>query len=214
MSKHLDHVLKNQNEKKTNPFISKGSQFKETQLNPEMSEEIPTSLTEIENQINKLHGKSWEILWLIGKRLLEIKEKYLKDLDYLNISDYAKEKFNFSHTTTVHAINLSNNFSLSCTRNFGSKLRLLLPLENNMKDKYLEWMEKESPTYKQIQDKIKEETKPKIGRPKQDVNLSKTKMTVDFKRMGRFIPKEKSNDFLKELNELIDKYSTKQEDLN
>ncbi|MDH4128048.1 MAG: hypothetical protein OEV44_04805 [Spirochaetota bacterium] len=205
MSKHLDQIRKNQTEKQ-NPFAIKGGGFKETQINPELSDEIPDLLDDIEKQIHKLDSRLWDCAWLIGKRLIIIRERFLQDLGYLNISDYAKDKFNFSHATTVRFIFLAKTFDQSTARNFGSKLRLLQPLDDLNRQKLLEWIEKENPSFQEIEEKIKSENK-KLGRPKKEISLSKVKMIVDFRKMGVEIEKEKEKEFLKRLEALIKEYS-------
>lgn len=167
---------------------------------------IPNSLDEIENQIIKLKGKMWEFSWLIGKRLIVIREKYLKDLGYLNISDYASEKYDFSHGTTMNIIFVAGTFTQSQTFDYGSKLYLLRPLDETKKQKYLEWMKSQNPTANEIRNLIKSEIK-KPGRPKKKINLGKTKLTVNFKEMGITIKKDCEDEFLKRLEDLITEYS-------
>ncbi|MDH4129103.1 MAG: hypothetical protein OEV44_10140 [Spirochaetota bacterium] len=167
---------------------------------------IPESLDEIEKEISTLKNKMWEFSWLIGKRLIVVREKYLKELEFTNISEYANEKFNFSHGTTMNIIFIAKNFTQSQTFDFGSKLYLLRTLDDNTKHKYLEWMKNSNPSANEIRERIKSEIK-KAGRPKKEISLSKVKMIVDFRKMGVEIEKEKENEFLNRLKALINEYS-------
>lgn len=185
------------------PHRKAGVNFSDT----DVYNRIPDNLNEIEIQIDRMVGKTWEYAWYIGTRLNIIDKDFLQETKYSSINEYAKERFGFSYRTIDNFRFLSKHFSRTQALAYGSKLYLLSKLDNNEKQNYLEWIEQENPTYREIEDKINSEFK-KPGRPKQDINLSKSKMTVDFNRIGKYIPKEKQEDFLNELKELIEKYSS------
>ena len=180
--------------------------FEEKYVHPEFSEEIPEHLSDIESQIKKLNGKVWECAWLIGKRLIVVREQFLDGTEFTNISEYAKARFGFSHTTTVRFIYLANHFKKSSVLNFGSKLYLLSKLDDENRQKYLDWMKEDNPSYQTIEERVKSEFK-KQGRPKKDINLTKTEIKIDLRKMGLSINKEKSDEFLKELEALVRKFA-------
>ncbi|MDH4130045.1 MAG: hypothetical protein OEV44_14905 [Spirochaetota bacterium] len=181
--------------------------FREESIHPEMSEDVPDLLEEIEKQIYKLKDKTWEIAWLIGKRLIKIKEKQLlKNTKYTTLDDYIEDKFEFSRRSAYNFIYLAHNFNKVHTSAHGYKLVLLQPLEDLKRQKYLKWIDKENPSANDIREKIKSENK-KLSMPKREISLSKIKMTVDFKKMGVEIEKEKEKEFLKKLEALIREYS-------
>ncbi|MDH4129808.1 MAG: hypothetical protein OEV44_13705 [Spirochaetota bacterium] len=204
MSQALNKLLKEG--KNPNQLVQMGKSFTQSKVELEMSESIPESLDEIENQIKKLKGKSWEIFWYIGKRLVFIKENFLRTTEYTNISDYAKAKFDFSHGTTVNCIFIAKNFSLSHARDFGSKLRLLQPLDIEKRQAYLEWFEKENPTFREIEDRIKSETK-KLVNSKEKYFIGKSKIIINLNELGKSIKKDKSDEFLKKLEALVLEYA-------
>ncbi len=180
--------------------------FEDKYVHPEYSEEVPEELDEIESQIMKLNGKVWDCAWLIGKRLIVVRELYLDGTEFTNISDYAKDKFGFSHTTTVRFIYLANHFKKSSVLNFGSKLYLLSKLDEESRQKYLDWMKEESPSYKTIEERVKSEFKTQ-GRPKKEINLTKTEIKIDLRKMGLSIIKERSGEFLQELEALVRRFA-------
>ncbi|MDH5681125.1 MAG: hypothetical protein OEZ36_06045 [Spirochaetota bacterium] len=206
MSKHLEQIKKNK-DVKINPFAQKGGGFKESQINPELAIEVPDSLEEIEDQITKLDTRIWESAWLIGKRLIAVRDMYLKDLGFINISEYSKEKFGFSHATTVRFIFLASTFDISTARNFGSKLRLLQPLNDSEREKYLDWIKENNPSFREIEDKIKSENK-KPNRSQKKIDINKTKITVNLKEMGLKIEEKKQDEFLNRLTMLIEEFSS------
>ncbi len=208
MSSYLEK-MKNNISKNTNLVDPpEGGSLQDKYTKPEMSDKIPEDINKIENQIFKLKDRMYEVAWLIGKRLIIIRDKHLKDLGYTNISEYSQEKYDFSHTTTVRFIFIAKHFDRSSAQNFGYKLTLLQKLNEQQRKEYLEWMEKENPTVREIEQKIQSELK-KIQRPMQPINLTKTKLTLDFKTMNYYIPKEKSTNFMNEIEELVKKYGIK-----
>ncbi|GMT49217.1 MAG: hypothetical protein IEMM0008_0756 [bacterium] len=69
-------------------------------------------------------------------------------------------------------------------------------------------MKLKEPTYREIEERIKSELKKEINTPEK-FSLSKSILKVNFKEVGGVIPKEKTQDFLKDLDLLINKYVTK-----
>ena len=203
MGSYLDKVKKNKDKNSVNPPGVGALQDK--YVNPEMSETIPESLDELETQIGKLNGKVWECAYHIGKRLIVVRDSYLKELGYTSVTEYGLEKFGFTSDVVSRFIFLANNFGIAVVRQFGSKLRLLQGLEEDDRINMLTWMEKENPTFAEIQEKLKPEKK-SAGRPKQDINISKSKITIDLKKIGLHIEKDKQPDFLKALETLIKEY--------
>ncbi len=190
-------------------LVQMGKSFSQSKVESELSGTIPESLEEIESQIKKLTQKSWEIFWYLGKRLDFIRKNYLDSLPFTNISEYAKAKFDFSHGTTINCIFISKNFSISHARDFGSKLRLLMPLDEKKRVEYIEWMTSEHPTFRQIEERIQKEKV--LTHPVQsikDININKTKMIVNFKEMGIEIKQDKQDEFIDRLTALIKEYSS------
>lgn len=177
-----------------------------TIIPPELTDNIPNSLNEIEEQINNLQGHYWKVSYHIGKRLIEIKEKYLAETGFENIYTYALDKFGIGQRTCYNYIYLATNFNALQVTAMGYKLVLLQSLEKNDFQKYLKWIEKENPSLREIENKIKSDY-PKQGRPLEPINLSKSKLTIDFRIMQKKINNDKRNDFLEELTKLIEKYS-------
>ncbi len=192
----------------TGSLLQKGNTFRKELAEPETSEEIPDDLEEIENQIHKLKDRLWEMAWLIGKRLILVKDKYLDATEFLNIGDYSKEKFGIEKRTTYRFIFIADNYDKMTARTLGSKLRLLEPLDDEKRKEYLKWMKLKEPTYREIEERIKSEMKKEINQPEK-FSLSKSILKVNFKEVGGMIPKEKTQDFLKDLDLLINKYVTK-----
>lgn len=205
MAKFSDKI-KQSKQNKTN-IISKADSFGDpTNFSPEMSENIPDDIEEIESQINKLKERMWKAAWLIGKRLINIRENHLEKLGYDNIHAYAFDKFEFKHATTYRFIYMASNYDLFSAQRIGAKLHLLQSLDEEKRKLYLEWIEKDNPSYRDIQQRIKDETK-KPGRPKNNLSISKKKITVNLNQMKReLIPTEKEK-FINELNTLIEKYT-------
>jgi hypothetical protein len=174
--------------------------------NGQLDDYIPDKLIEIEAQIKKFEGNIREYGWQIGKRLNEIDKNYLKETGYDNIKDYALNTFGYSFTTTTNLKKIASIFTKEHARDFGSKLRLLSGLEENDIKKYLSWMENDDPTFREIEEKLKKDF-PKKGRPKKTININNTILKVDFRKLGKNIPKEKQKNFLKALEKLIEKYS-------
>jgi len=170
--------------------------------------EIPDSLEEIENQIADLHSQVEINGWHIGQRLIAVKNNYIDNTEYKNIYDYAFEKFKMGQTSTKYLMFVASAFTECHVRDYGSKLRLLQPLDENKRKKYLEWIEKDHPTFHDIEEKIKAEKMVKIGRPTQEISLQKTQLVVNFKKLGISIDKNKKAEFLEEIKKVIKKYSS------
>ncbi len=198
-------IAKGEISKPIDPHRKTAGGFEETLIKPELSEIVPTNIDEIEAQIVKLQLHITKCGWLIGKRLLSIEDNYLEATAYQNIAEYAEDKFGFKRTTAYNMIFVARNFTLVQSIELASKLYLLYPLDKNDREKYVEWMMAKKPSRKEIEERIKSEIN-KVGRPKKDINLSKTKLTVDFRLMKKSIPKEKQNDFLNDLKKLISEY--------
>lgn len=211
MASQLDKIKKNMQAGKISvpkdPHRPNAGGYEDSIIHAELSEHIPDNLEEIESQISKLTNRMWETAWLIGSRLSVIKEKYLSALGYLSITEYANEKFELSSDMTSRFVFIAKNFTIADARQFGSKLRLLSSLDPLEMKKYLEWMKEENPTYREIESKLKEDKGQKLGRPKKEISLTKTTLTVDFKKLGVSIGSEKSQEFLQKLQELIMEYS-------
>lgn len=186
--------------------IAKGNEFSDEYKNPELSEFIPDELEIIEHQIEKLKSKTWESAWHIGKRLIVIREKHLENTGYTSILEYAVNKFAFSDRTVKRFMFLAKNFDKGTALSLGSKLYLLTKLDEKQKQKYLDWIQENNATYREIQQKLLEDFPP-AHRPKKEINLSQSKLTVDFRKMKTKIPKEVEEDFLRELKKLIQRFS-------
>ncbi|MDH4129442.1 MAG: hypothetical protein OEV44_11835 [Spirochaetota bacterium] len=210
MNKHLDKILeaKKQLGKPVEQIKQQGGGFKQF-VDPENSEIAPESLIEIESQITKLKNKISEFGWLIGKRLIAVRENHLEETNYNNIAEYAEDKFGFKRSTTFNLIFIAHNFSKVQALGFGSKLYLLQRVNEKDRKKYLDWFEKENPSFRDIEEKIKSELNRELSKPKENINLNKVKLTVDFRKMGGIIPEEKSDDFINDLKALITKYLKK-----
>ncbi len=186
-------------------LLQKGNTYRKELTEPEFSEDIPENIEEIELQINSLKNRMWEVSWLIGKRLLVVKDKHLEGTEFLSISDYAKSKFGFERRTTYRFMFIAKHFDQVTARTLGSKLRLLEPLNEDKRNAYLEWMKNDNPTFREIELKIKEENK-KDPISKEKFLINKNLLKVDFQQIGTSIPENKTDDFLRELEELIKKY--------
>lgn len=185
----------------------KSGGFEEKFTLPELSEKLPDKITEIEKQIFKLNDRTWETIWHIGHRLNEINIKFLNETSYKSISEYALETFEFSQSNTSNYMNISANFSLNHARNFGSKLRLLLPLDSQTREKYLEWFEKDNPSFRDIEEKIKQSTSAKKIPKKKVISISNKSISIDLLTLGKKINKNKVDEFERKLNDLINEFS-------
>jgi len=181
--------------------------FREEAIYPEMSEILPDTLEQIEEEIQTLNSRVWECGWYIGKRLLYIKENYLTELNYSSISEYANEKFNFGTDLTSRFIFIANIFDIADVRQFRSKLRLLQGLDRDEIDNYLEWMKSENPTYKELENKVKSDKNVSVvNREEKEININKTVVKVNLRKMGLTIPKDRQTDFLRDLESLCRQY--------
>ncbi|MDH4128847.1 MAG: hypothetical protein OEV44_08850 [Spirochaetota bacterium] len=207
MANHLEKVKQQKKmEKQQNPFARKGAEFKDHEIHTELSDDIPESLEEIESQLQKLSSRVQECGWLIGKRLIEIRDKHLITTNYENIHSYAFEKFSISKNTCYNLIFVAQNFSRVQVLVLGSKLYLLRALDEIKRKNYLEWMEKEKPSFQAVENKIKSEQQ-KPGRPREDISFTKTSVKINLQNMGIKLSKEKKQAFKNELKLLIEKYS-------
>ncbi len=188
--------------------------FEEKYLHPEMSDKMPATLEEIEGQINKLQGRMWEVAWLIGKRLIYVRDNFIKKLkDYDNIGQYVESKFdNLSQRTAYQFMFITANFSKEESVKFGSKLALLQPLEEERRILYLDWLGKENPSYQEIQEKLKSDKKP-VGRPKEDFSKSKTRFSVNLQMMDKKIPRSKRKEFRELRDDITEKFKKELEEL-
>lgn len=199
-------ILSGEISKPKDPHQKSAGGFEDTIIYPEFSDKIPDKLEEVENQIKKLKNKVSECGWLIGKRLISIESKHLEGTPYQNITEYAESKFGFKRTTTYNLLFVSKNFTKVQSIELSSKLYLLYSLEENKRQKYLDWMMREKPSRKEIEDKIKSEIK-KPGRPKEEFSLTKTAVKIDLREMGYQISKDKKQAFFSELKSLVKKYA-------
>lgn len=211
MSSHIDKLKKiREQEGKKPKFLSKdGSGFSEATINPEYDIQLPDKLSEIETQIETLSSIETKANWHIGYRLLYIKEKKLFIDKYSAFEDYITERFNFSRKTLDRYLFIAENFDEKTALSFGSKLYLLRGLDKDNIKKYLDWMNEESPTFREIEKrKSTENSKPKIGRPKTEINMRGATITVNLKELNRkTIKKEKVGEFKEKLKNLILEYS-------
>lgn len=168
---------------------------------------MPGSLNEIETQIEELKNKTWECAWHIGKRLITIREKYLTDSEYHNIYEYSELRFGLSKSTVYNFIFLAERFELFQTIGKTSKLLLLRKLPSNLYEKYLEWINADDPTVKEIQERIKAEYEnPSRGRPKKPVLYRQGRFSIDPKLMGLKIDDTKARDFIPALEQFLKDY--------
>lgn len=169
---------------------------------------VPNTLEEIENEIFELQNNVWECGWFIGERLITIRDKYLNELkeNYNSISEYAKIKFGLDSSQTSRFIFIAEYFTQADARQLGSKLRLLKKIKEEEHQEYLEWIKLENPTYRQIEEDIKNKY-PTFNKPQKGINMGRKKMVVNFEILKKKIPKEKHNEFLERINLLIEEYS-------
>ncbi len=167
----------------------------------EIYKEVPDNLTEIENQIQNLKSRMWEVAWYIGKRLIVINDNFINETGYENITEYSMDRFGLSRDLTYQFMRIANKFNLVDACQHGSKLRIITSLKDEKANKYLKWMSEEKPTFREIQNKLNQERR-KInrGRPSQVITIKKSRVTIDLNKMNIEIPKERQNDFFTALD--------------
>ena len=194
--------FKDQANKKGKLIYKSGNEFTPTEL----QDVIPDNLVEIEQQIFSLKNRTWQAAWHIGKRLIYIQEHDLVDGDFYR---YLSDRFDFTPQTAYNFMFLAKNFEIKALL-YGSKLYLLKGLDKKEIQKYLKLLEQKQLSYRELEDLIKSKKQPKItGRPPKLINLSKSRLTIDFKKHNIEIEKEKQEDFLNDLKKLIKKYRKK-----
>src|SRR5271169_1935080 len=134
---HEQHIeqLKNEIEEKDKIIADKNKQIEEKDNNGveslQIYDEIPESLAEIETQIITLKDKMWEVAWYLGKRFIVIRDKFLKELGYSNIADYALDKFSLGKDTTYRFISITEKFDKIAVLRHGSKLYPLSKIKDS-----------------------------------------------------------------------------------
>ncbi len=183
-----DLLKKNENLESEKKQLQEKLQTKQNSL--EEFENIPETVEEIEKQILKLTGNSYEIFWLIGNRLIEIHKKVINDKDSnnddtINFQDYIEKKFTFSRRSAYNFMFLAEYFNRVQSIAHGSKLLLLQSLDKENREKYLEWMDKENPSRNEIAEKIKEEFKKnKTTKDKTEITVRGDNINIDLNAFG------------------------------
>lgn len=168
-------------------------------------ETIPKSLDEIEKQISDLKEDIERSGLYIGMRLLQIKNNYLESIKFDTIYEYAFDKYGFSKTTTYSLMFVAENRERFRALGMSSKLYLLQRVPEEKWDEYIDWMKKENPTYRQIQDKINQENPKVIAPPKDEIVFTKknNKVNINLRKMGKSITKKNKDSFQQDLEFFI-----------
>ena len=164
---------------------------------------IPKNIDDIEKQIESLKGTIYKSSYFIGKRLLEIQEKYLNDTEFKTIYEYAFEKYDFSKSTTYSMIFVAENFNEFQAHGLGSKLYLLQRVDKDKWDDYLKWMENDKPSYREIQARIKNEKDKLID----NENTSNEGVTLDLNKIIKSFQKESIPNLQKDLEFFISNWN-------
>lgn len=170
---------------------------------------ISDDLNEAESFLDKIAARHWEMAWAIGYllRQIEIKHAGVINNKYSTISQYAQLRFSIEPKTAQRFMFISEYFDIETARSFGSKLRLLQPLDEQKRKEYLDWIKKENPTFREIEEKLKSE-KGNTNVTRQDIiEIRKNTISVKLNQLGFDIPKEKHERLKSEITELLKKYS-------
>ncbi|OHD19370.1 MAG: hypothetical protein A2Y34_02890 [Spirochaetes bacterium GWC1_27_15] len=98
------------------------------------SESIPTNLSEIEIQIDRLKQRWSEFTYLIGQRLKFINDnKLYEEKNYPDFKTYVNIALKMSENNAYYYIAIYEFFTEEQTRKAGSKLKLLVPILNKVK---------------------------------------------------------------------------------
>ncbi len=118
---------------------------------------MPNTVDELENEIDRLKEEMQKSMWLIGQRLSKIKNEKLYETKYKDFTEYCTYRFEFNRRTAYRFLFIYDNFTFETARTHGSKLRLLEGIKDDEKCKeLLEWMDKESPSFREVEQKVKE----------------------------------------------------------
>ncbi len=133
-------------------------QNKNLSITPVVSNEnIPDKLDALEKEIDYLKVEMQRSIWLIGQRLHKIREKELYKPKAKDFKEYCEKRFEFNRTSAYNFIYIFENYSHVHACEHGTKLRLLQPVKEEEKRKeILNWMDKEKPSFRQVEAKIKE----------------------------------------------------------
>lgn len=173
---------------------------------------ISDSILILETEIFNLKKDIAKSIWLIGQRLFKINEKKLYKDRFKTFYEYCEKNLDITRRTVYNMMFVFQNFSFVQSIAHGSKLYLLQPVNNKIeRDKLIEWIEKENPSRRQIEQKIKflnikpEEHKQKkffIKTIRNDKNIiSKTIINYEI------IKEDKREEFYTKLENLIKEYS-------
>ena len=95
----------------------------------------PQSLAEIELQIDRLKQRWGECTYLIGQRLEKIRtEKLFKEKGYNDFKSYIQSALKMSESNAYYYMAVFEYFSEYHAREIGSKLKLVIPVLNQIKN--------------------------------------------------------------------------------
>lgn len=173
---------------------------------------ISNDLNKAESFLDNIAARHWEMAWAIGYllRQIEIKHSDVISNKYSNISQYAQTRFSIEPKTAQRFMFISEHFDIETARSFGSKLRLLQPLDKQKREMYLEWIKKENPTFREIEERLKDEKgKTSTVGKHETIEIKKNTISVKLDQLGFNIPKDKYERLKSEITELLKKYSDK-----
>lgn len=181
---------------------------------------IPKKLDDIELQIDRLKLRWSEFTYLIGQRLKYISENRLfEEKNYPNFKTYVKIALKMSENNAYYYIAVYDYFTEEQTRRAGSKLKLIIPVLNKIKnDRKLEKKQKKEKIEK-IRDDLynrvynttyREAEKIITGARKDFFNEVEKEPDKIIEKNDRIIINEKNGEIRRELLGLIeDFYLTK-----
>lgn len=173
---------------------------------------IPDKLEDIEEQIVNLYSKTIECGWEIGKRLIKIRNDFLSQTGYENIADYAWDKYEIRKNTTYNLIFIAENYNRVQVLGLGSKLYPLRRIKDDVKrEEIFNWMQSESPSYSQIEERISKELNdaqpkdptPEVLPPEDYISFNDDTIQIDTKKLGLKIKKTDKTDFLEMMKRIV-----------
>lgn len=181
---------------------------------------IPDNLDKIIDEIDELRLNASKYAYLIGLRLIEIRDKYLHELPFNNIVDYADKELKISEGSVrnyiflAEAVKLKKYFTENQVLDYSSKLYPLKKIEKLTEPEkkiaeLLEWIEQENRSYKEIVNRVKDLFIAEKGIKEPDpIRMSDKSLTINFELLKNSLDDDKIKQFKEDLEKLIEKYNT------